>query len=782
MDNPILLLTDHHLSKAWYCVPLALLLVFLTPSPGEGQGRVTGIVRDEAGTPVAAAQVQVVERRLRTLTESDGTFAFEAVPPGTYTLRVARIGFQFGEFELVVADSSTQELFVTLTSIRFRLADVVVTPGRFGVMESSSGPARQVLTREEMETMPQLGEDVFRGMRRLPGVASDDISTRLNPRGGTDQELLVMFDGLELYEPYHLKDFDGALGLIDVNSIGGAELATGGFSAEHGDKLTGVLDMKSRLAPVSGMRTTVGLSFTNASIMNRGSFDAGNGQWLFAARRGYLDIVLGLTGGDDGLSPKYYDIFGKVQHLLHRNHRVSVNVLHGDDDLSIDESDGILETGWKSSYGWVTWDASFTENLSGRTVAWLGRVTRNRFGDHDIFSSGDSVHTTVDDDRVFSFAGVRQDFSIDLTDRVMFKLGGEIKRVESAYDYFRADWGRAVNTSGEPTGRVETVMVDVDPTGHEASGYVATRVRPVDPLTAEVGVRFDRISHTDDSDFAPRVLLGLQLTPRTNLRASWGRYFQSHGIHELEVADGQVDYFSTDMAEQIAVGIEYEFPNDVTVRVEAYRRNIVDQHPRYINAMWDLRAFYEAEADRMLIDPDRGMARGVEVMIGHELGRRWAWSGHYALASAEDEIDGEWVPRRHDQRHTVGFDATYRPNDRWLLAGAWSFHTGWPTTETVFTVDTLADGSVKFNRTYPDLHGIRVPSYHRLDFRVTRNFQLGHGALQAYLDLFNVYGRTNIRSYNYWASLYDNNRLVVGRNNGQELLPFLPSIGFRYEF
>jgi hypothetical protein len=184
----------------------------------------------------------------------------------------------------------------------------------------------------------------------------------------------------------------------------------------------------------------------------------------------------------------------------------------------------------------------------------------------------------------------------------------------------------------------------------------------------------------------------------------------------------------------------------------------------------------------MLIDPDRGMARGVEVMIGHELGRRWAWSGHYALASAEDEIDGEWVPRRHDQRHTVGFDATYRPNDRWLLAGAWSFHTGWPTTETVFTVDTLADGSVKFNRTYPDLHGIRVPSYHRLDFRVTRNFQLGHGALQAYLDLFNVYGRTNIRSYNYWASLYDNNRLVVGRNNGQELLPFLPSIGFRYEF
>jgi hypothetical protein len=782
MEESIALPTESPLSLRRFGLPLAFLLSLATAQQVEGQGSVTGVVRDEAGVPVAGAQVQVLERRLRTLTEADGTFAFQAIPLGTYTLRVAQIGYQFGEFELAVADSSTQELFITLSSIRLRLADIVVTPGRFGVMESSDGTSRQALTREEMETMPQLGEDVFRGMRRLPGVASDDISTRLNPRGGTDQELLVMIDGLELYEPYHLKDFDGALGLIDVNSIGGAELATGGFSVEHGDKLTGVLDMTSRLAPVSGTRTTVGLSFTNASLMNRGSFDAGNGQWLFAARRGYLDIVLGLTGGDDDLSPQYYDIFGKVQHLVHRNHRVSVNVLHGDDDLSIDESDGILETGWKSSYGWLTWDASLTERFSARTIAWLGRVTRERFGDHDIFSSGDSVHTTVDDDRVFSFAGVRQDLSIDVTNRVMFKLGGEIKRVASTYDYFRADRSRAVATGGGFTGRIETVMVDVDPVGHEASGYVATRVRPVDPLTAEVGVRFDRISHTDDSDLAPRVLMALQLTPHTTLRGSWGRYFQSHGIHELEVADGQVEYFSTDMAEQVAVGVEHEFPNDVTVRIEAYRRNIADQHPRYINAMWELRAFYEAEADRMLIDPTRGRARGLEVMIGHELGRRWAWSAHYALASAEDEIEGEWVPRRHDQRHTIGFDATYRPNNRWLLAGAWSFHTGWPTTETVFTTDTLLDGSVKFNRLYPDLHGIRIPSYHRLDFRITRNFQLGHGALQAYIDLFNVYGRTNIRSYNYWATLYEDGTMVVGRNNGQELLPFLPSIGFRYEF
>jgi hypothetical protein len=381
------------------------------------------------GRPIAGALVQVLERRLRAVTDVDGNFSFEAVPLGTYALRVARIGFEPKELELVVAQTSELRIDITLAPLAVRLADIVVAPGRFGVMETE-GPSRQTLSREEMETMPQFGEDVFRGMRRIPGVATDDISTRLFPRGGTDHELLVTIDGLELYEPYHLKDWDGALGLIDLNSIGGIELTTGGFSVEHGDKLTGVLEMKSRPTPATGSRTALGLSFTNASVMSQGSFDGGNGQWLFAARRGYMDIVFSLVG-DNSFLPRYYDVYGKVQHLVHRNHNVSANVLYGNDDLTVDQDDADLASGWSSSYGWVTWDATPFEGVAARTMTWAGRVARRRVGSIDVWSYGDSVRTTVDDDRVFSFAGVRHDLAIELSNRVMFKLGGEIKRVDA---------------------------------------------------------------------------------------------------------------------------------------------------------------------------------------------------------------------------------------------------------------------------------------------------------------------------------------------------------------
>ena len=198
----------------------ATILLAVVPTAATAQARVTGIVRGNGSDEVVqSAQVEVVDRRLRTLSGTNGRFEFEAVPLGTHTLRVARIGYALTELELTVSDTSSVELTVSMEPVALRLSEIVVTPGHFGVMETEI-VAERTMTRDEIETLPQLGEDVFRAIKRLPGVAAHDISTKLNLRGATDRELLVTLDGLELYEPYHLKDFDGALGIVDVHSVG----------------------------------------------------------------------------------------------------------------------------------------------------------------------------------------------------------------------------------------------------------------------------------------------------------------------------------------------------------------------------------------------------------------------------------------------------------------------------------------------------------------------------------------------------------------------------------
>lgn len=54
----------------------------------------TGIVRDEAGQPIAGAIVQDW-RGFAAQTDAAGTFVIESVPPGVYTLRVTKTGYTF---------------------------------------------------------------------------------------------------------------------------------------------------------------------------------------------------------------------------------------------------------------------------------------------------------------------------------------------------------------------------------------------------------------------------------------------------------------------------------------------------------------------------------------------------------------------------------------------------------------------------------------------------------------------------------------------------------------
>ena len=206
-----------------------------------------------------------------------------------------------------------------------------------------------------------------------------------------------------------------------------------------------------------------------------------------------------------------------------------------------------------------------------------------------------------------------------------------------------------------------------------------------------------------------------------------------------------------------------------------------DQRPRFLNADRQIDAFPETEGDRIRIDPARGKAQGFEFLLSRDEGRRWAWSASYVLADAEDEIDGAWVPRTLDQRHTIGLNVAYRPNNIWHLTWGWQYHTGWPATASTFAIDSLADGSLRLRRDLGPYNALRLPAYHRMDFRVTRNFSVGRGVLQAYLDIFNVYNRTNLRGYGYGVRV-NNGVVTVQQHSGEELLPILPSLGFRWEF
>jgi hypothetical protein len=651
------------------------------------------------------------------------------------------------------------------------LSELVVTPGHYGLAyEQLSRP--QTLTREQLETRPQLGEDAYRMMERLPGVSSSEMSAQFSVRGGRNDELLVRLDGVDLYEPFHLKDVGSGLSIVDVHTVGGVDLTTGGFTAEYGDRLTGVLDLRTASRLPDRRRTELGISLSNARFMSTGSFAKDKGLWLVSARRGYLDFLIALLNLQEHLNPRYYDVLAKIVYQIGSANTISAHVLRAGDDMRFENNRTVLDGSYGSTYAWLNWNTRLGGRASAETVASAGSLGWLR----NAVSKPNQSPFVINDDRTFHFAGVRQDWSFELSSNALLKWGFEAQHVGARYDYFNRVSHDSVSATGV-TLLVDSVKLPLDPHGLRSAAYIAPRVRIARRLTAEVGLRYDRQSYTNQGEVSPRVNLALSMG-RATLRAAWGQYFQSQQIYQLQVQDGDQQFFPAELAEQRVFGVEAGLGAGLSARIEAYDRRFSRLHKRYLNLNNTLSPIPEAEFDRVLVVPTAGDARGIELLLKRD-GARSDWSISYALARAQDQIGARKLPRPFDQRHTLYLDAGFRPSPTWRLSAAWQLHSGWPATASQFRVVQVGPRPYTIE-TFDPFGAARLPTFHRLDFRATRSFQTRTGRVYAFVDVFNAYNRRNARAFDYSVDTVGGN-LHVERGI-EPLLPRLPSVGVSWEF
>jgi hypothetical protein len=258
-------------------------------------------------------------------------------------------------------------------------------------------------------------------------------------------------------------------------------------------------------------------------------------------------------------------------------------------------------------------------------------------------------------------------------------------------------------------------------------------------------------------------------------------------MHELEAGDGETRFARSERAEQIAVGIEHRLSNGIQARMELYNRRVANPRRMYLNLWREILPFPELDGDRVRVDPAETRAQGLEVMLRKE-GGPLDWSTSYSLASTEALIDEDWVPHYWDQRHALSVTVGWRPSPKWTVSAAWQAHSGWPYTPQIIQFDTLTvfqdeglHSALRWREEFGKLNSDRLPTYHRLDLRITRRFAFPGSNLDVYLDLFNAYNQQNLRSYDYGTSFIEN-KLKWVRYPDEELLPILPSIGFRWEF
>jgi hypothetical protein len=149
----------------------------------------------------------------------------------------------------------------------------------------------------------------------------------------------------------------------------------------------------------------------------------------------------------------------------------------------------------------------------------------------------------------------------------------------------------------------------------------------------------------------------------------------------LQVEDGVDTFYPAQRADHLIFGFEHGFPRNLELRVEAYRKDYDHVRPHFENLFDPVKFMPELEPDRVEVDPDDSLARGVELTLSRQAGDPWSWWLSYAWSRVTDRIAAADVARSWDQRNTVNAGLRYA-GARWEF-GDGHYHTGWPTTQPV---------------------------------------------------------------------------------------------------
>jgi len=202
-------------------------------------GKVVGKVTDaKTGEGLPGANVIIVGTRMGAATDLDGSYVIINVPVGTYTVSATMIGFR------TVSATGVRSIQDLTTRQDFKLdmavigMQALIVPGVRPLIEKSATTTTRITTTREIEAMPVARpQDVVAVTAGAVGSGNN-----INIRGGRRDEISYFVDGQSVNDAVV-----GGAGLnINKLAIQEVMVQTGGFSAEYGEALSGIVNIVTK--------------------------------------------------------------------------------------------------------------------------------------------------------------------------------------------------------------------------------------------------------------------------------------------------------------------------------------------------------------------------------------------------------------------------------------------------------------------------------------------------------------------------------------------------------
>jgi hypothetical protein len=729
--------------------------------------------------PIAGVKVLMKDTGVTSVTDEKGHFEFVDAPLGMHKVQLSheKLVTVTTEEEIVKDTKKTVKYFVVPKDEGIDEERVV----RAARIKKES--VQTVIRTEEARRVPGTQGDTLKVVQNLPGVARSALgSGAIIVWGSAPADTRVNVDGVEIPALYHVG---GLRSTINGDLVKSIDLLPGGYGAEYGRGLGGLVRVETRQLPQKGVHGYVAADVLDASGMVTATLGP-NVRIGIAGRYSYLDRILAAVTsqniGDYFPIPRYDDYQAIVNVKLHKDEEVDAVFLASDDHLrrSIPSSDPAQvrsENDDSNFYrGFIRYTRLLADGASLTVTPSIGFDTSNsitKFGATPTTNDSNSwryglrgayrrrLRKWVTLSTGFDMLGVmthtRRSGSLDIPPREgdIFVFGrppGE--------DVNADDWNNhIVDMAPYAFAEFNVGKLTIIP-GLRLDAFLIEGSAIVPRILGATQIGFSRLDWGVD----PRLSIVYRPIKRLTLTGAVGQYHQAPDPSDLSAVFGNPT-LNLSSALHVSVGAAFKITGTLSAEIVGFFKRLDDLASRNEAPTPPL--------SQALVQEGIGRSYGGQILVRQELFKGFFGWVTYSLSRSErrDHLDRNFRLFDFDQTHVLGVVGSYEYKG-WVAGVRFRWTSGMPRTPVVNSFyDARGD---QYQPLFGAQNSIRIPDFVQLDVRLEKTFTFRQLTLNIFADVQNVTNRANpeeiVYNYNFTKRDY-----IIG-------LPVLAVLGLRLQW
>lgn len=608
-----------------------------------------------------------------TATDQNGTFKFDEIPIGRYSIEVKLEGYSPTIVpEILIGSGKEMIVTVEMSELAYQIEEVVIIPenNKGKPLNDMASVSARSFKVEETSCYAGGLDDPARLVTAYAGVTSGGSmqDNAIVIRGNAPKNVLWRVEGVDVVNPSHFSGANVAGGgftsVISSQVLANSDFYTGAFPAEYGNALGGVFDIHLRTGNNEKSEKAIQLGVLGLDLSAEGPFKkGGKASYLFNYRYSTFGILNKLKILDTDQTPIYQDLSFKLVFPTEKAGTFSFWGLGGNDKLYKDEIDDPGE--WENNYDRLknTWDETFGAIGLNNRYAFNSKTYLNT----SVVATGtfkDLHQERLDDNLV-----LQKD--VDLNSN-LGKISLNTLLNHKFNNHFNIRTGFNFNNliykydlSGTQNDNPDSYADYVKDSGSSmhTQVYVEGKYSINNKLSFFAGLQTEYFALNNDFTLDPRLSMSWKFRPKHTFTLGYGKHSQLEDLNIYFIKDSNstgVEYPNKNLnfshAHHFVMGYEYQLNRGLRLKVEPYYQYLYDI-PGIANSSFSMINFKQDITFQSALENNS---------VGKNIGIDFTWEQflknnyYYLITSSVFDSkykadDGIWRDTRYNKNFVLNF-------------------------------------------------------------------------------------------------------------------------------